>query len=97
MRRNIDFKKYRREHYLAVALLVHCKGRITPQFKLVGLCPRADCRSGNHCTLKRIKDSPIAFCHCCHRAMDALEIVKTAMGTDYYTAAQELDYSDPHY
>ena len=91
MRYRIDFRKFRTFPCLQYAMKCYCEGRSTGNGRIRGRCPRRDCKPTRKGTLQNAHRYELAFCHCCHRPIDALEIVQQSLRCTIFEAARELE------
>lgn len=84
-----DFRRYRNPFCLVHAIVDYCDGRNT-RTGMKGICPRQSCRQKSSHTLKCSRNSKISYCHACHCALDALQIIAEATGCGLRTACEMI-------
>jgi len=87
----VNFKKFRTFPCLSYALRCYAGGRVTESGRLRGVCPRRDCKAKHKETLRNADRHELAYCHCCRRPIDALQIISESVGCTLFEAAWELE------
>lgn len=86
-----DFRRYRTNECLIIAMLKFCCLVRTNPNRMKGYCPRPECRAIGKKTCVLYNGNTVAYCYCCHRSMDALAITAQVLGTGLCPACDELE------